>query len=223
MVISMWGQIAILLLIKDGKKGVTIKEALVKAWGKLKSYWWISFLKGFIVVGGYLLLIVPGFLFSIWFSMASFVFVSEDIKGMNALLKSREYVRGYFWAIVGRYMFWGVFSILLYWLPFLVFKALHFPSYVNYMYSIVTSIIIGPFSLVYAFLLYNNLKLIKGHFVFKPSSNNKTFFVICGMLCIIIPIILLMISIFKTYSGIQSTHSKKIPAIYSPTPFPVNP
>ncbi len=89
-----WGQTALLYAVKDSQERIGVMESYRRGWHKIFSYWWVSLLAGFIIVGGFLLLIVPGIIFGVWFSLAMFILIAEDIKGMNALLKSREYVKG---------------------------------------------------------------------------------------------------------------------------------
>jgi len=55
---------------------------------------WVGLLAGFVGAGGFLLFVIPGIVFTVWFCFAQFVLVREDLRGMDALLKSREYVRG---------------------------------------------------------------------------------------------------------------------------------
>jgi len=49
---------------------------------------------GFLGTGGFLFLIIPGIIFLVWFIFAQFIIFAEDDRGMNAILKSKEYVRG---------------------------------------------------------------------------------------------------------------------------------
>ncbi|HEY6838903.1 MAG TPA: hypothetical protein VI389_09190, partial [Geobacteraceae bacterium] len=59
---------------------------------KLFSFALVGFLTGFVVTGGYLLLVIPGVIFSVWFVFAQFVLFDDDTRGMSALLKSKAYV-----------------------------------------------------------------------------------------------------------------------------------
>lgn len=68
--------------------------ALEKGKGLILPLIWLGFLTSFIIGGGFMLLIIPGVIFMVWFFFAQFILVKEDVRGMSALLKSREYVRG---------------------------------------------------------------------------------------------------------------------------------
>ena len=76
----------------------------------MKLFWpaiGIIFLNLFAVIGGYILLIVPGIMLSIALMFGSYALVVEDKRGMRALAQSRNYVSGYWWAVLGRTMLLG--------------------------------------------------------------------------------------------------------------------
>src|SRR3989338_2774959 len=100
-----WGQTALLYAIKDSQEGIGVIESYRRGWHKILSYYWVFLLFGFITIGGFFLLVVPGIIFAIWFSLAISILIDEDVKGMNALLKSREYVKGRWGSILWRFLF----------------------------------------------------------------------------------------------------------------------
>lgn len=101
---SAWGQIALIYAIKDTEERIGIMESYRRGWGKILSYWWMSFLTSIIIFGGLFLFVIPGIIFSVWFSLGIFVLIAEDRKGMDALLKSREYVRGRWGSVFWRFL-----------------------------------------------------------------------------------------------------------------------
>lgn len=86
---QVWGQAALLYAIKDSQEGIGVGEAYRRGWHKIFSFWWVSLLAVFITLGGFLLLIVPGVIFAVWFSLAAFILIAEDLKGMNALYEKQ--------------------------------------------------------------------------------------------------------------------------------------
>ena len=125
--------------------------------------------------------------------LVPYVSIAENTFGMNALLKSREYIRGYFWSVASRVLFILVINQIAFWVSSYVFKFFHLPLYIVLIFSVIISIIIMIFNLIYGFLLYKNLKSIKGEITLRPSSRNKAFFIICGIIGAIIPIILIIL------------------------------
>lgn len=161
---QIWGQISLVYAIKDKKGKIGIIEAYKRAWPKILSYLWISILVGLITSAGFILLIVPGIIFMVWFGFASFILVVEGIKGRSALLKSKEYVKGRWWPVFGRILFIsiivGITGSLVGSIAGQIFKLIDI-SWLENIGSSIVSIFIIPFSVIYSFLIYKNLKLLK--------------------------------------------------------------
>ena len=200
-IIQFWSQAALIFAIKDSAENIGIKESYRRGWRKARSFFWVSILSGFIIMGGYIFFIIPGIIFSIWFCLALYIVIAEDLKGMNVLLKSREYIRNYWWPVLWRLLFINLFVYLI--IAIFVFFIFciatlcgikpdlnNFEAMVNLPINII-SFILAPLTVIYPFLIYNNLKKIKGDFEFKPSAKARRSFVIVGLLgFIIIPLLL---------------------------------
>lgn len=72
-----------------------------------------SFFAGLAILGGLLLLIIPGIIFSVWFAFVLYCVVFEEKKGVEALKASKALVDGRWWSVL-----WGLL------LPGLVFAIL---------------------------------------------------------------------------------------------------
>ncbi|MCX6764666.1 MAG: hypothetical protein NTU58_03100 [Candidatus Nealsonbacteria bacterium] len=188
-----WSYLALVYAIKDSQENIGAKQSYLLSWKNILSYWWISFLMGFISVGGFFLLIIPGFIFAIWFVFAPIILVMEGAKGMSALLKSKYYVKGKLISLAWR--FFAVFLII-----FFLFALLYLITSANNILfqtgSTIFSFIIFPFVIIYYFLIYTYLKKTKGDFVFTPTPKEKKKFVFVGILGIILPILLIVASLF---------------------------
>lgn len=99
----------------DDKKIVfRFRECLAVYWPAL----YISILVGLITVGGFILVIIPGAIFTVWFAFAIYLAILEKKRGVSTLLKdSRELSRGKFWPIFGRLVlptvFWTIIAYLV--------------------------------------------------------------------------------------------------------------
>lgn len=185
-----WGQTALLYAIKDSQEKIGVMESYRRGWHKIFSYWWVGLLAGFITIGGFLLLIVPGIIFAIWFSLAVFILIAEDQKGMNALLKSKEYVKGKWGGVFWRFFFIGVISLIISLVPTLIFSLLKIP-FGSEISRFVIGLFLTPLIMTYSFLVYSNLKALKGEIAFAPTGGKKTAFIFVGILGILlIPAIL---------------------------------
>src|SRR3989344_3979582 len=95
-----WAQAALFMGIVASDENIGIRESFRRARGKILSMYWVMILSIFIFIGGFVLLIIPALIFATWFSFAIFVFFAEGTRGLDALLKSKEYVRGRFWGVL---------------------------------------------------------------------------------------------------------------------------
>jgi len=91
---------------------------------KLKNMWpvylpalSVSLLAGLITIGGFLLVIIPGILFTVWYAFAVYEVVLEGKKGWEAFRQSHALSKGRFWPIFGRILvpnlFWGIIAYLV--------------------------------------------------------------------------------------------------------------
>jgi hypothetical protein len=98
--------------IVDGKKA-TIKEIFMTA---KKSYWMFLLLSIVIALAygfGFILLVVPGLLFAVWFAFSKFLMIEKGTGIKESLLKSKELAKGNYWKILGRLAIFGLFLIIV--------------------------------------------------------------------------------------------------------------
>jgi len=93
-----------------GGKQIDADTTYKLGWQKVVNAFFVSVMYGLVVVGGLLLLIVPGIIFAMRYSLALQAAVLEDKRGWNAMRRSAELTKG-------RYA--SVFS--LFFVPNLVF------------------------------------------------------------------------------------------------------
>ena len=197
-----WGEIAMLYAIKDGQEGIGVAEAYRRSWHKMLSYLWVSILVQFITMGGFLLFVVPGIIFAVWFSLAKFILVAENLKGMNSLLKSREYVKGKWGSVFWRFSFIDILYLIVF-LAVTIVLILLIPNreilltpnreYVLYVARFIIGLFFTPLATAYRFLVYSNLKALKGEIAFAPTGGQKAKFIIVAFLgFLFIPAILFL-------------------------------
>lgn len=78
----------------------------------------LGFLVGLIVIGGLVALVVPGIIFSVWFSLAFYVYIDENLGIIDSLKRSRELAKGRFFDVAGVVFFTSAISIFNF-IPFL--------------------------------------------------------------------------------------------------------
>ena len=84
---------------------LAVRSTLVSSWKKLLRFFLTSILFILVVSFGFILFIIPGMIFAIWFGFAQFIAISEGLGPRASLARSRQLVKGRFWAVAGRLSF----------------------------------------------------------------------------------------------------------------------
>lgn len=153
--IQTWAIGASILAIKEKK--VDFNQAFNAGFIYFLSFLLAGLVNTLAVILGLLLLIVPGVILAVWFSLYSYLIVVERVGPMESLKKSREMVRGHFWDVTNR---WGVI-ILLSFLARLVAASLNVSAGGISVTDLLLELILTPFTLIYGFLIYQDLKSLK--------------------------------------------------------------
>lgn len=118
-----------------------------------------------VVFGGLLLLIIPGIIFSIWFSFAFYAVIFEEKRGANALKASKELVAGRWWGIFWRLFAPGffyalIFMVLNYSITYLLNLLLTGFGFiiVNGVITSILSAIVSPLTALTTLFLYFSAK-----------------------------------------------------------------
>ncbi|MBI4034075.1 MAG: hypothetical protein HY378_00820 [Candidatus Brennerbacteria bacterium] len=135
------------------------------------SFLWIVILVSLAVLGGFIMLIVPGLIFSIAFSFSVFVFVTEGARGIETLARSAGYVKGYWWPVFWRFLGLGVITSI-------IALVIGLPSVLlgeaaSNIVSFVVNLFVVPFEIMYVCLLYRGLVEIKGGPLAVADPNKK--------------------------------------------------
>lgn len=183
-----WGLAALVYAVADETLG--FKGALEQGWNRLWAFTWVFSLSAFIVTGGFLLLVIPGILFSVWFCLSQFVLVAEDERGMRALLKSKAYVQGKFIDVFVRLLAVWVVSVLIGMVPAL---------------GPLLSILFVPYMMIFTWLIYDDLRPKSGSIAFSCTTGEKTLWLGIGTLgFLVVPLsllILLLVWLGQSLSG----------------------
>jgi len=97
-----------------------LREPEIKVWEAfkkgLKFFWrylWMIIILLVVTLAGYVLFIIPGIIFSIWFTFAMYILLVENVGGAKALGRSRELVKGFWWTVFARLLIIAIFSFII--------------------------------------------------------------------------------------------------------------
>ncbi len=137
-------------LIVSYLKHYQINQSFKETLSKYGFFLWTSLLSGIIISLGVLVFIIPGVLAYVFFILSNYLVIYENKVGIDALIESARLVKKCFTGIALRIL--GLISIL-----FLFSAGL---SFIPYLGNIVFSVLLIPFSIIYYYLIYNQLKKV---------------------------------------------------------------
>lgn len=159
-VIYFSAQAAIFVLIQKEKTKLSISKLFYEG----KKYAWDYFVLGILslilIALWTLLLIIPGFIFMIYYSVAFWVMFVENKKGYAALKRSKQLIKGNWWRV-----FWRIFSVTFF-LWFIFILPVYFMETKQAVetwrdITNVLNVIISPFMVAYSYFIYKDLLRIK--------------------------------------------------------------
>lgn len=110
--IALWISIIMMRLTKnlETKREQEPPELHTQSLEVIPALLGVIILQTVIFLGGLVLLIIPGLIFSVWYGFASSAAALDERRGMQALAESKQLVQGRFFAVLWR-LFWGPFLI----------------------------------------------------------------------------------------------------------------
>lgn len=114
-VFSFWVNLAGIKTVAGAVEGKNkpLKEVLKASFKLLWPFSLLSILVGLIQFGGFILLVIPGIIFMVWFGFAKFIFVNENIGIKESVKESKRIVAGKFWPVLGRIVVFDAFMIIV--------------------------------------------------------------------------------------------------------------
>lgn len=140
--ISLWSTVAQLMAIKNQAEDIGFKEAFQRSQGMIGIFFATGLLVGLAVLGGFILLIVPGIIFCLWFSQTPYIVMEENLANTSALKRSKYYIKGRMSEVFGKFFYIGIITlgltILFGLIPFLgnVFSLFWTPLVTVYCYQL---------------------------------------------------------------------------------------
>ncbi len=100
--LSLYATLAVIV-----EEGHTLKSAYQKGLKLFFPLFWTTVIFSFTVLGGVFLFLIPGLILGVYLSLFPYVVLSEERRGISALARSWYYVKGYWWSVFWRYLFFA--------------------------------------------------------------------------------------------------------------------
>jgi len=165
---------------------LSLEDSFKKSIPLFWSIVFIAIITGLINLGSMILFIIPGIFIVVSSIFYMFTFVVDDKRGFSSLVESYRLVRGRWWPIFGRILFFGLCVFVIY----IALVIILIPFSIIYINSTLLSFFVAsciiPISYIYFYKMYIDLKnssLTEN----VPSSYKKWLvtFMIIGILTII--------------------------------------
>ncbi len=140
MVLALWSQSAVVAATVNEDLGVM--GALAEGWRRLWSMAWILGLAAGIVITGSLL-VIPGIILGVSLLFSVYSLFDEDVRGMDAIMLSRRYVRGRWWNTLGKVLLILLIAAVLQLVP---------------VVGPILYLVFSPFLMLFLVNLYRDLK-----------------------------------------------------------------
>ena len=207
-VLMIVSQVALMWAIIHIEESRGIEQAYRHGSRLFPSFLWLILLQSVAMMGGFLLLIIPGIILYIRLAFSSFALVAGDKRGIAAMIVSWHLVRGYWGSIAWRIAVFGGIILLLH----IVFAILIDGISVLNVYQptslavdmidfLVTYLISLPMSTIYLYGLYQVLAAVKPAII--PPEEERSmrkeilFFIIIGPVVFVLGLIIVL-SLFVT-------------------------
>jgi hypothetical protein len=105
------GILALAKVVGGGE--LSVMKTFKAAWKKYWVFLPISIAIFLIYLFGFVLLIVPGVLFVVWFAFTKFIAIEKGTGIKESFVKSKELVKGIYWKVLGRLIIFGLFVIVI--------------------------------------------------------------------------------------------------------------
>ncbi|PIR89036.1 MAG: hypothetical protein COU07_03010 [Candidatus Harrisonbacteria bacterium CG10_big_fil_rev_8_21_14_0_10_40_38] len=190
--VGFWANTALIVFIRDRANKNSILNIYKASIKYFLPHFWILVLIGLITFGGMILFIIPMYFLAVLISLSPYILIAENTKGLKAIAKSREYIKDYFWPVVGRQLALMALAGLIG--LFIGLLALSLSLFGQSAESIfgpliftIAVLLLTPIAPIFLTLLYENLRSIKPA-VSKETNHKRGIFIgsaILGVLAII--------------------------------------
>ncbi len=160
---SIWVQGAQIFVYDLPAGEVGLQKALHKSKAFIRSLFIVIILQGLVTFGAFALLVIPGIIMSVFLVFSTYFALLDHKQGLNALLASKEYVKGYWWPVFGRIIVLILVAIGVSIVVSIFTKILDASGangagdILNYLVSLATA----PFYVAFSYVLFKQFKTLK--------------------------------------------------------------
>lgn len=194
---------SVLPVIYSVHHGTGVDASYKATIGWLWSYVWVAILQILAFVGASFMLIIPGIWMGIALALTSYAFVIEGRRGIDALRQSKDYIKGYWWAVLGRTLLLSLVYIvasIIVRIPITIVAGPVAGAFV----SALLVVFFVPFSAIYSYMIFQNLRTLKPALAEAQTKEGTGFIKTSAIVGIAAPILLIILGIVLAVAGVFS-------------------
>lgn len=163
--------LAIAYIIRKNLDGqvVDYQTALRQALSKWLPGIATSVVMGIFLLGLYILLVIPGIIFTIYWAFTLYIVILNNKSGMEALKYSREVVKGRWWKTMGYLLVFAIIVGVINWAITMPLGSLSKNAIVGLVASLISDVLLA-FTTVATVLLFLNMESVKPTPAIRPAS-----------------------------------------------------
>lgn len=168
------------------------------------SFWpfmWVAVLEILAVLGGFMMLIIPGIWLAIALSLVAYVFMVERRHGIDALRQSKDYLKGYWWAMLGRVLLLGLMFLaatIIIEIPVMIIAG----NAARVLVTMVLTLFFVPFSAIYHYVIFENLRALKPELAEAQTKKGTAFIKTSAIVGIAVPVLAVCVLIIALGFGV---------------------
>lgn len=204
--------VALIIIIDKPEEEKSLKEIFNQSQKFIWPMILVSLSACFVILGASYLFIIPGLIFALYFLFIKFIVVLEQEKNLNILVKSREYVRDYFWPITGRFLVITISLALGYFVLNFITSSVadFFASSLSpkigevalLLLEALVNIVLFPIALIATYLIYSDLKKIKGEISIEQKNKQAWLYLAIGLAGWVFLLLIVILSVVVFTSAI---------------------
>jgi hypothetical protein len=158
---AIWFQVSVIYLVKNRNSGMAAQEAKDLAKPLIVKYFGTNVLVGIYTMLWTFLLIIPGIIYWVRYSLAEYIVVDKNISGNAAIELSKKYVSGIWWEVM--FSLLGLLAVnFLVYFPLNIISSLgEGASAVGNILSIAANLVLIPYGAIYMWLMFEKIKSLK--------------------------------------------------------------
>jgi hypothetical protein len=162
---------------------------------------WVTILELLAVLGGSIMLLIPGIWLAVALMLMAYVFVIEHRRGVDALRQSKDYIKGYWWAVLGRVLLLGLIFLvvtIIIEIPVMIIAG----TAGRVLVTMLLTLFFIPFSVIYHYVIFENLRALKPELAEAQTKKGTAFIKTSAIVGIVVPVLVVCALIIALGFGV---------------------